>query len=227
VLSKKHDVTGLDRNGKADGKFNFVHVAIPWSDEFIKAVKEYKDQYLAEKGILIVHSTVPVGTCDHLGAVHSPVRGVHPDLEQGVKTFIKYFGGEDAVKAAQPFIQCDVICHAVDSAKDTEALKLWSTTYYGWNIVFNKFVKDYCDEHDLDFDFVYQHGNLTYNAGYLQLKRGDVLRPVLKYMQGPIGGHCVIPNCELLGGEVADFILKKNETCSLATQQMKPDLSKT
>ena len=86
-------------------------------------------------------------------------------------------------------------------------MKLWDTTYYGWNIVFEKAVKSYCDEHGLDFKVVYTWANEGYNKGYAKLGISNVQRPVLKDYPGKIGGHCVIPNATLLGGDVADFIL--------------------
>lgn len=159
----------------------------------------------------MVHSTVKVGTCQKVGAVHSPVRGVHPDLEGGVRTFVKYFGGLEADLAAKPFDECGVETYVFPRSMDVEALKLWSTTQYGLFITLNKEMKKYCEENNLDFNLIYVHANATYNHGYYKLGRGEVLRPVLKYMQGKIGGHCVIPNCSLLEGDIANFILEKND----------------
>lgn len=211
VLKEKHDVEGIDKDESVDGKFDHVHICIPYTEEFTNAVKTYKNLYLKEGGITIIHSTVPLGTSEELEAQHSPIRGVHPNLYDGVKTFIKYFGGPRAIEAAAPFKLCGVEVACTHSSKETEALKLWDTTYYGWNIMFNKMVKDYCDEHDLNFNLVYTHANASYNKGYHELGVSYVIRPVLKYMQGVIGGHCVIPNCELLGGDIAEFILEHNK----------------
>lgn len=211
VLDDKHRVEGIDKDEEAEGKFDFLQICIPWSDEFVDIVKAYQEKYLADEGVTVVHSTVKVGTCQDLGAVHSPVRGVHPDLEDGVRTFLKYFGGLESDLAAAPFEECGVETYIFPRSSDVEALKLWSTTYYGWNIMFNKAVKQYCEENNLEFNLIYVHANATYNQGYHKLGRGEVLRPVLKYMQGQIGGHCVIPNCDLLGGEIPEFILKQND----------------
>lgn len=205
----ENDVTGIDKGSGVEGIFDVMHVCIPYSEKFVEIVTEYRKRYSPD--LVIIHSTVPVGTSDELGAVHSPVRGVHPNLEQGIRTFPKYFGGEHAGAAAEIFEQLGLKCVKTSDARNTEAMKLWDTTYYGWNIAFMHAVRAYCDEHGLDFDLVYTEANESYNEGYYLLGRNDVQRPVLKYMQGKIGGHCVIPNCHLLGGDVANFILSANE----------------
>src|SRR3972149_3333833 len=85
-------------NGK---NVDVVHICIPYKND-----KEFKDTVKLWKKfakLVIVHSSVPVGTCDALGVIHSPVRGVHPNLEKGIRTFVKYFGGEKALEAADIF----------------------------------------------------------------------------------------------------------------------------
>lgn len=214
VLEEKHDVTGLDRGNVDDlpeKGFDVLHICIPYNDEFVNEVKRYKNLFLKEGGIVINHSTVPIGTSDELDAVHSPIRGIHPHLYDGVKTFTKYFGGKHAPEASAFFKECGVETICTANAKETEAMKMWSTTYYGWNIIFEKMVHEYCEEHGLDFNLVYTHSNMTYNIGYTKLKKFEVIRPVLRHMKGKIGGHCIVPNCELLGGDIAEFILSKND----------------
>jgi UDP-N-acetyl-D-mannosaminuronate dehydrogenase len=213
VLEGYYEVEGIDKDTVAEGKFGTLHVSFPYFDGFIKAVNDYAEKYAEDDGLIIIHSTVPVGTTDLIqGAVHSPVRGVHPNLEGGIRTFIKYFGGSRAHLAAEVFEAVGVKCRIIKDARNTEALKLWSTTYYGHNIIFEKALWDYCEKHGLDFDFVYKDANLTYNTGYKELGREDVLRPVLRHMDGQIGGHCVLPNAKLLGDEdIALFLLNQNE----------------
>src|SRR5690348_9376332 len=71
-----------------------MHICFPYSDKFIEYVKEYQDKYKPK--YTVVHSTVPVGTCVQIGAIHSPIRGLHPNLESGIRTFPKFLGGEKA-----------------------------------------------------------------------------------------------------------------------------------
>lgn len=210
VLYDKYDVTGIDIDRFALEEFDVIHVCIPYVDGFVTDVTNYKLQYLAPGGLVIIHSSVAVGTSDRLGAVHSPIRGVHPNLAEGIRTFTKFFGGARAEEAAGIFRDLGITCVHTPDARNTEALKLWDTTYYGWNIVFEKAVHAYCDKHRLDFNIVYTRANRTYNNGYVRLGMPEVLRPVLDHREGPIGGHCVIPNAKILCSEIADFILEKD-----------------
>lgn len=176
-------------------KFHFIHICFPYSDMFSSFVEVYKD--LGE--IIIVHSTVPVGTCDKLGVIHSPIRGVHPNLEEGIRTFVKYFGGKYARRAASMFGQKGIVTRIYKYARTTEAIKLWDTAQYGRLIKLEKEIFEWCKKHNVNFDDIYRKANKEYNEGYIRLGRPEVVRPYLKHIDGPIGGHCIIPNAKLLG----------------------------
>lgn len=192
-----------------DGKISFlniqdlyaIHICFPYSDQFVNSVKEY--QYMLGNPLVVIHSTVPVGTCDANGWVHSPVRGVHPELEKGIRTFVKFFGGNNADAAADLFRIKGITCASVQYAKNTEALKLWDTTIYGWNILLEKAIHEYCEKRGLDFEMVYSYANETYNQGYAALGHSEYSKYVLKDFPGPIGGHCVQENWELLDDPIA------------------------
>jgi UDP-N-acetyl-D-mannosaminuronate dehydrogenase len=206
-------IKDLDRDDNLKG-VDVLHVCIPWVDNFVDMVRREIDTIKPK--LTIIHSTVAPGTTKKIGgtAVHSPVRGVHPHLYEGIKTFIKYIGADDKIigKMAENHlnsigIKTDLLMPSIA----TEALKLWDTTQYGWMIILNKEIKKWCDKVGVDFDKIYLQANKTYNSGYKKLRRPDVMRPYLKYMPGDIGGHCVIQNCQILGGEIAEVILKKNK----------------
>lgn len=194
---------GTDRSDGAslEKKFRVLHICFPYSDTFVQDVASYYNFYEAE--LVIVHSTVPVGTCDPEGWIHSPIRGVHPDLELGVRTFVKFFGGARAHEAAALFRDKGIKCMTSPDAKDMEALKLWDTTIYGWNILIEKAIRNYCEVHGLDFGTVYTLANATYNEGYALLGKPQFSKYVLKDFPGPIGGHCVLPNLDLLDDPIA------------------------
>lgn len=178
-------------------RIDVVHICFPYTERF----KFYDEvsRYQAIAPLVIVHSSVAVGTCDALGVVHSPVRGVHPNLEKGIRTFVKYFGGKQASQAAKIFEDIGIKTKVYDNARTTEALKLWDTTQYGYLIMIEKMIHKWCKINKVEFDEVYTQANQDYNTGYIELGRPDVVRPWLKHMPGPIGGHCVIPNAKLLG----------------------------
>jgi UDP-N-acetyl-D-mannosaminuronate dehydrogenase len=172
-----------------------IHICIPYNSDFESTVRYYKKF----SSLVIVHSSVPVGTCDKLGVVHSPIRGVHPNLELGIRTFTKYFGGKNARQAANIFLDLGLKTKVYKEAKTTEALKLWDTTQYGRLIMLEKEIYAWCKENNVDFDAIYTEANQSYNKGYTKLGMAHVVRPWLTHIEGEIGGHCVLPNAKLLG----------------------------
>ena len=195
----------------ATGKYDFVHICYPHGKDFIAITQAYLEKYLAPSGIPIIHSTVPVGTSWTLGAVHSPIRGVHPDLAQSIKTFVKFIGGERSLEAAKEFEKFGVTCEATTQAANTEALKLWDTTQHGLAILLEKFIHAYCKLRGLDFYIVYTRANKTYNDGYRAMGKPQFCRPALEQVDGPIGGHCVLPNAKLLNHPLGKWLIKTNQ----------------
>lgn len=212
VLKKHHPIRIRDREPLAtNAKIRYLHICFPFSKNFIRYVKDYIEEYNPK--ITVIHSTVPMGTTRQCGenAVHSPVRGTHPNLDKGLKTFIKYIGGKERREVANYFRKARIKTKAYKTPETTELLKILSTTYYAWNIIFCKEVKKICDKYGLNFDEVYTHPNKTYNNGYKKLGKGNVVRPILKSTKGKIGGHCIIPNCHLLNAKITKIILKFNK----------------
>lgn len=206
-------------NLKLEG-VRFLHIAYPYFSTFVEKTVEYINHYCPK--FVIVHSTVPIGiTTKIITAVdsidseiliyHSPIRGIHPHLETGIKTFVKFLGGALNEEIIQYFCKCGVMIKTIEKPETTELMKILSTTYYGWNIVFCKEVQKICEEYNLPFEEVYTLNNLTYNEGYSQLDKKEVIRPVLFPIKGKIGGHCVINNCKLLNSEITKTVLKFNE----------------
>jgi UDP-N-acetyl-D-mannosaminuronate dehydrogenase len=188
--------------------YDVLHICFPYSTQFIDAVNKYKS--ITSANLIIVHSTVPVGTCEKINAVSSPVRGVHPNLVEGIKNFIKYFGGPKAEEASKFFSDLGIEVFNHPDSKTVEAFKLWDTTIYGFNIILEKEIHRYCKENNVDFDLVYTHSNQSYNDGYEKLGLPQYKKYVLKHYDGKIGGHCVIPNLFLLNSWISDLIKEKN-----------------
>jgi len=221
VLSKAHPVKIRD---KKELKYDpeIIHICFPYSENFVKAVKAYQKEY--KPRYTVIHSSVPIGTSYKCAALHSPVRGIHPHLEEGLKTFVKLIGGQVDQKVLTYFRQARItIIHCSRNTRDTEAGKLWSTTQYGLFIILEKLIHDYCEKNKLSFEVVYTLFNETYNHGYIGMGMPYHTRPILKHVPGAIGGHCVIPNCHLLKSEIiSNFVIKQNEVCG----QKKPTSTK-
>jgi len=216
ILSEKFEVAGIDKEEETTNRgkeYDVLHICILWSEPFVEIVELYKS-LLKAGGLTVIHSTVPVGTTRLIGemnAVHSPIRGVHPHLEEGIRTFVKFAGGIRAGEVFEMFREVGITVRPMARPEATEAAKLWCTTAYGISILVEKVIHAYCEEHGLDFDAVYRAWTETYNEGYEKLGMGHVQRPVLEHVPGRIGGHCVIPNAKILGNWLGDILAQCDE----------------
>jgi len=197
-----------------------LHVSIPYSQAFKDIVIDYIKKY--KPSLTLIHSTVDIGTTraiaeQSVGIVaHTPVMGVHPTLTKSMQTFRKIVGimkAEDKETIMRHLSSIKVIPDFYNTPEDSEAAKMMSTTYYGHNIRFMQDVHKFCEEQDLDFEKVYTRTNEIYNRGYTEMEMPNVRRPVLKYTPGKIGGHCVVPNAELLSDrfELAKELVEHND----------------
>lgn len=178
-----------------------LHICISYSNMFREIVIEEITKW--NPIVTIIHSTVPVGTTNSIITmmrkdkliVYSPIRGRHPNLEKDIKKFVKYYAST-SYEADSTFFS---IFHRLSIEKfpdfnSLEFAKVADTTYFGVCLAYMRFVRETCNQLGLDFDSVYQRYNQTYNQGMQENFR----RPIYEFMPGPIGGHCVIPNLNLL-----------------------------
>ncbi len=74
-------------------------------------------------------------------------------------------------------------------------------------------MKEICDKFGVDFEKAVTDFNQTYNQGYLNLGKKNVIRPVLYPPQNGRPKHCIVPNAEILNkyykGPFLDLLLKK------------------
>jgi UDP-N-acetyl-D-mannosaminuronate dehydrogenase len=202
---------------KITNKIDTLHVCLPCSspEKFAEVVEGYVDQFNPK--LAIINSTVPPGTtlkvaekCKCLVA-HSPARGVHKSAEHMIwemKRWTKYVGGanEAAAKAAQVhFEKLGLKVKVLKSCRETELAKLFETTYRAWMIACFQEMHRISKAFDADFNETVDFLEDTHRV------RFD--RPVM--FPGVIGGHCLIPNTELLlksyDSDFLRLILKSNE----------------
>ena len=186
------------------GEVDVLNICLPYSDKFVDITLNYIKEY--NPLLTIIHSTIPVGTtkkiCNEIDSscVHSPVRGIHPNLKEGIETFVKFIGYNslnDLHLTGKHYDQLGIKYEWVENTDSTEIAKMLSTTYYGLCIAFHGEMKKMCDEFNIDFEVINKWTE-TYNSGYNNLGINNVQRPNLFPPEGSIGGHCVIPNTELL-----------------------------
>ena len=142
---------------------------------------------------------------------HSPARGIHMSAEYmkwEIKRWTKYVGGANAAasKAARVhFEKLALKVKVLKSCRETELAKLFETTYRAWMIVCFQEMHRISKAFDADFNETVDFLEDTHRI------RFD--RPVM--FPGVIGGHCLIPNTELMlkayDSEFLRLILSSNE----------------
>jgi len=190
-------------------EYEFMHVTIPYTDYFFEAVRNAISKY--NPRYVVVHSTVPVGTTRRIGsfAAHTPVRGQHNNLEDGMKRFVKYVG------AHNPKTLNAVGTHLINSGflielwrkpEETELMKMLCLTRYLSDLSFYEVGFKACRRFGVAPSRLLQWTN-TYNDGYRGTKWQ---RPELTFPRGKVGGHCVLPVSKMLANQVQYGWLKKN-----------------
>jgi UDP-N-acetyl-D-mannosaminuronate dehydrogenase len=220
----KDGLLGLGEVGKAINQFfpdaligtlqqeieepvEFLHVCIPWSEKFVEIVNGEDYQ------VAIIHSSVPVGTTEKIrNAVHSPIRGVHPHLYEGIKAHTKFVGANDVklgIKAVRHLTQARMNVVLVADTKTTELGKLMDTTKYGIDIEIHRWQKELCDKYGVSFEDAVTMMDNAYNRGYQALGLSKFTRPLLTPPEGSIGGHCVRENAQFLPMFNAEMVWEK------------------
>ena len=208
----------LNQNKEAiPAKIDTLQVCLPCGspEKFADIVKGYSEQYKPK--LVIINSTVPPGTTLKVAAsckclvAHSPSRGVHITEEHMIwemKRWSKYVGGADAAasKAAKlHFEKMGLKVKVLKSCRETELAKLFETTYRAWMIACFQEMHRISRAFDAEFDEAVDFLADTHK------ERLD--RPIM--FPGVIGGHCLIPNTELLlksyDSDFLRLILASNE----------------
>jgi UDP-N-acetyl-D-mannosaminuronate dehydrogenase len=213
-----------------------MHVCIPCFDkeDFMKSVVGYVGRFKPK--LVIINSTVAPGTTAEIHrrvngsclVAHSPVRGVHKGVDYmkwELKRWTKYVGGvneEAAEKAKKHFEKLGLKTKVLKGCIETELAKLFETTYRAWMIACFQEMHRISRHFGADFDDIVDFIEDTHRA------RMD--RPVM--FPGVIGGHCLIPNTELLlkvyDSELLPLILKSNEKRKkeIADEKIKAEVEK-
>ena len=137
--------------------------------------------------------------------LYSPVRGVHRRFLDDVKKYSKFVASEkDEIdsKIKDDFVKRFEKVEWMSNTKTAELDKvLVDTTYYGWLINYAQITKMICEKEGVNFDEMWKF------ADEIHENLGN--RP--KMYPGIIGGHCVIPNLNLVDYEDVQIIKKINE----------------
>ena len=191
----------------------FLHICIPFNYRFTKNVEELYSRY--EPKAVVIHSTISPKTTENLQkklpvpVIYSAIRGVHRRMLQDLKRYTKFFALDMDVPNAKwassqyqrLLKRCGVKTRQMSLSKTLELAKIVvDTSYYGWLINYAQISNMIAQKHGVDYDEMWSFADEIHK--YL----GN--RP--KMFPGFIGGHCIIPNLDLISDKTLDLIKEIN-----------------
>ena len=227
IFSKEQEVFGYDTNQKLMSSkeiklieskdIRFLHVCIPFNKNFVRSVKSLIRKFKPE--CVIIHSTVEPNTTkkiqngSKIPIIYSPIRGVHKKMQSDLKRYTKFFAINNkaprlrwAIKNYSELLKkCGMKTKKMSSPVTLELGKIiCDTSYYGWLINYAQLSNSIAIDYNVKYDEMWEFADEIHK--YL----GN--RP--KMFPGFIGGHCVIPNLDLIQNQTLDLIKKINSNYS-------------
>lgn len=195
-------------------KTRFLHVCIPYNGNFETNVKSLYRQFQPRS--IIIHSTVSPYTTKKLQAalpipiVYSATRGVHKRMLHDLKRYTKFYAVEPnapeskwaSTEFSKLLRKAGVKAKRVSNPLTLELAKIvCDTSYLGWLINYAQLSNIIAIQHGVDYDEMWSFSD--------EIHKFLGNRP--KLFPGYIGGHCVIPNLDLIHNQTLDLIKKMNE----------------
>jgi len=224
LLSEKVTVVGFDVNPNLmDKKFyryeefptSYVHICIPFGKNFISNVKQIYKKFKPK--CIVIHSTVSPHTTKKLQAnlsipiIYSATRGVHKRMISDMKKYTKFYSLEKnapnkkwaSANYSNLLKKCGIKSKKMSDPITLELAKIVvDTSYYGWLINYAQLSNMIAKEHGVNFAEMWSFSDEIHNF------LGN--RP--KMFPGYIGGHCVIPNLDLMHNQTLNLIKKINDS---------------
>ena len=220
LVDRKFDCIGIDLEDSKCKNYTenkiienpqYLHVCLPGElEKFTDIVIEWINK-IKNIQVVVIHSTVKPGTTksiqerSSIPILFSTVRGVHRRFLDDIKKYTKFIsfdGTEINSKIKKDLENRFEKVDWMSTTKTAELAKiLVDTTYYGWLINYAQITKMICEKENVDFDEMWKF------ADEIHENLGN--RP--KMFPGIIGGHCVIPNLNLVKYENLDMIKTVNE----------------
>jgi len=217
---RNFDIIGIDADASKCKNYSmnqkiedpeYLHVCLPGElSGFVDITIDWINRIEGLK-VVLIHSTVKPGTTKKIQekskvlVLYSPVRGVHRRFLDDIKKYTKFISSDK--ENIDPKIKLGLEkrfekTNWMSTTKTAELAKiLVDTTYYGWLINYAQITKMICEKEGIDFDEMWKF------ADEIHKNLGN--RP--KMYPGIIGGHCVIPNLNLIDYDELDMIKKINE----------------
>ncbi len=220
LVDRKFDCIGIDLEDSKCKNYTenkiienpqYLHVCLPGElEKFTDIVIEWINK-IKNIQVVVIHSTVKPGTTksiqerSSIPILFSPVRGVHRRFLDDIKKYTKFISFDNTEINSEIKKDLENRFEKVEwmsTTKTAELAKiLVDTTYYGWLINYAQITKMICEKENVDFDEMWKF------ADEIHENLGN--RP--KMFPGIIGGHCVIPNLNLVEYENLDVIKTINE----------------
>ena len=234
LLSKNQNVIGYDKNKtlmnqtkyKKFEKFQtcLLHIAIPVTKNFNSNIIELYNTFLPE--CIVIHSTISPGTTEiiqkklKIPIIYSATRGVHKRMIKDLKRYTKFFSiSHNAPKKEWAISQFSksmkksgIKTQRMSKPKTLELAKiLCDTSYLGWLINYAQLTNTIAIQHNVDYDEMWAFSDEIHK----------ILGNRPKMYPGFIGGHCVIPNLELMQNQTLDLIKIINQKYSKKVKNSK------
>ena len=205
-------------------KTSFLHIAIPVTGKFINNVLKLCKKFQPE--CIVIHSTVKPGTTEELQGkltipvIYSATRGVHKRMIYDLKRYTKFFvisanaprGKWASSRYVKLMKRCDIKTKKMSKPETLELAKIiCDTSYLGWLINYAQLSNMIAIKHGVDYDEMWSFSD------EIQEFLGN--RP--KLYPGYIGGHCVIPNLDLINSDILNLIKKMNNNYSKRVRNVK------
>ena len=205
-----HDIDVIDLNHEQpsyDLEYDIMLVAIPFVERFVEIIKEYQELFKTKA--TIIFSTVAIGTTSQIeNAVHAPIEGKHPQLEDSIALWTPMIGGYNET-VEKFFNAIDKSRTYVPNPEITEAMKMLSTSYYGHMLEFFRYANKVLEGvggHKRHFNKYTKN----YNSLYKEMNMENFTRPIFHSVpDGNIGGHCVVSNSKILDEQYPSIFLKE------------------
>lgn len=218
ILKNHYDVQWFEKDSSPNYSTEIMHICIPWSDTFIDTVDKYVR--VQNPTYVVVHSSVPVGTCLKLvnllsvPVFHSPIRGQHPDMTGGILNYVKYIGTDTRETSVNEIIlnyfeKAGIKTKLVYQTKATELAKLLELSRYGTYIAFAKEQETICRHFGVDYATVVSDYEETRSDGLKAINKSHLCQPILYPFKDYVGGHCTIEDMEILLEQKDTPLLRK------------------
>ena len=234
LFSKTETIVGYDldpnlMNMKKFKQFqnhstSFLHIAIPVNPKFQSNIIKVYTKFNPE--CIVIHSTVSPGTTQTIQkklkvpVIFSATRGVHKRMLKDLKRYTKFFAISKnaprktwAISQYQSTMKKSGIKTQKMATPETLELGkiLCDTSYLGWLINYAQLTNMIAIQYGVNYDEMWKFSEEIHQL------LGN--RP--KMYPGFIGGHCVIPNLDLVKNETLDTIKKLNKIYSKRMQVQK------